>query len=167
MVKPSKIDYELASVRRDARIAHRWGGDSSVFQGGFLSVPTRFLRGYALARVPITTEEAMFLLQLMTFKWAADRPYPSYQRLGRIMGVHARTVARYASSLEKKGYLSRNRRQGTTNQFDLTPLFERIRALPMTRSEERDISEWVKSEAKDETPTKLQVGPIAQTDRAP
>jgi hypothetical protein len=44
------------------------------------------------------------------------------------MGVDAKTVRRYAQSLQKKGFLRRQPRKARTNLFDLTPLF---RALEM------------------------------------
>ena len=53
----------------------------------------------------------------------------------------ARTAGRYARSLEQKGYLRRTRRRGTTNKFDLEPLFEKVGALPVTRSDVARIEE--------------------------
>jgi DNA-binding transcriptional regulator YhcF (GntR family) len=136
-------------------IADQWGETVGIFKAGFLSVPTRFLRGYALTKPSLSTEEAMFLLQLMTFKWGVDQPYPSLPRIGRMMGVSARTASRYASTLEKKGYLKRVQREGTTNQFDLTGLFERINRMPATRREEQMIRQWRESRSKTEEETTL------------
>jgi hypothetical protein len=131
-----EIKAQFEELPKDLRIALRWGGDTDLFRDGFLVVPTRLLRGYALARRPLTTSETMLLLELMTFKWGAQAPYPSYERLGQIMGVSARMVARYAKSLEKKGYLKLSRRQGTSNEFDLEPLFLKIPRMPLTRAED-------------------------------
>ncbi len=36
-------------------------------------------------------------------------------------------VRRYAANLEGKGYLRRQMRIGSTNQFDLVPLFEALK----------------------------------------
>jgi len=120
-----------------SKIAHRWGGEIRIFDRGFLSVPVRFLRGYAKGARPLSTSEAMLLLLVMTFKWGEDNPFPSYTRLARMMGVSPRMISRYASCLERKGYISRIRRRGTTNEFDLSPAFDRIGAMPVTRAEDR------------------------------
>ena len=98
----SKFATEISRIPKDERIAYRWGGNADAFDLGFLSVPTRFLRGYARGRTPLSTEEAMFLLVLMTFKWGADDPHPGYALVGRMMGVGARTAGRYASIMSHK-----------------------------------------------------------------
>jgi len=131
-----ELKDQFGELPKDLRIALRWGGDPDLFRDGFLVVPIRLLRGYALAKKSLTTSEAMLLLEIMTFKWGEQAPYPSYERLGQIMGVSARMVARYAKSLEKKGYVKLSRRQGTSNEFDLTPLFLRIPRMPLTRAED-------------------------------
>lgn len=130
------IQQQYDSLPQELKIAHRWGGNAKLFRDGFLVVPTRFLRGYALARSGLTTAEAMLLLVIMTFKWSEDAPYPSYDRLGQIMGVSSRMVGRYAKSIEKKGYMKLTRRRGTSSTFDLEPFFQKIPRMPMTRSED-------------------------------
>jgi DNA-binding transcriptional regulator YhcF (GntR family) len=131
-----ELKEKFDSLPKDFRIAFRWGGDTELFRDGFLVVPTRFLRGYTLAKSALTTSEAMLLLVIMTFKWSDEAPYPSYDRLGQIMGVSSRMIGRYAKSLEKKGYVRLTRRRGTSSTFDLDPLFRRIPRMPMTRSED-------------------------------
>lgn len=42
------------------------------------------------------------------------------------MGVTDKMVRRYAANLEGKGYLQRGARIGSTNVFDLSPLFAAI-----------------------------------------
>jgi DNA-binding IclR family transcriptional regulator len=65
----------------------------------------------------------MFILHLMSFKWSEQAPYPSYKTLAKRMGVTDKMVRRYAAGLEDKGYLKREGWIGSTNTFDLTPLF--------------------------------------------
>lgn len=102
----------------------RWGGHEELFQSGFVGVPEAFLRHYAnLKPYSLTVGEAMFVLQLMTFKWTADSPFPSYKRLAQRMGLTDKMVRRYAAHLEQKRYLKRQARTGQSNSFDLTPLF--------------------------------------------
>jgi hypothetical protein len=70
----------------------------------------------------------MFVIQVMSYKWGADAPFPGYKTLARHMGVstvYARSLAR---RLESKKLLNRIVRVGSTNRFDLTPLFKALAA---------------------------------------
>jgi DNA-binding MarR family transcriptional regulator len=74
----------------------------------------------------ITPTETIFLLQVMTFKWDEEAPYPSYSRISDQMGISEPYARKIARGLEDKGLLSRMKREGTTNKFDLSPLFEEL-----------------------------------------
>ena len=120
------------------KLAVRWGGHDELFASpeGWVGVPDAFLRNYA--KLPLygglTGSEAMFVLQLMSFKWTGDAPFPSYKTLARRMGVSDKMVRRYAANLEAKGYLKRGARIGSTNTFDLEPLFAALqKALELER----------------------------------
>jgi hypothetical protein len=105
----------------------RWGNREELFSDGFLTVPHKFLTCYAWLRPePLTTGEAMFVLQLMTFKWEAAAPYPSYKTLAKRMRLSETMVRAYARSLSKKGYLVRHYQKRAPNRFDLNPLFAAI-----------------------------------------
>ena len=68
----------------------------------------------------------MFVLQLMFFKWAKPAPFPSYKTIASRMDVTPKMVRRYAAALEAKGYLKREARIGTTNNFHLDSLFQAL-----------------------------------------
>jgi len=104
----------------------RWGGDEELFAEGFLCVPHRFLQQYASLQPPLTPSEALFVLQLMTFKWEEAAPFPSYSRLAKAMGVTHKMTRRYAQQLQRKGYLRREYQNQDTNKFDLTGLFQAL-----------------------------------------
>lgn len=104
----------------------RWGREE-FFDRGFVSIPVRFLELYAhLKPHPLTPGEALFVLQLMSFKWSEAAPFPSYKRVAARMGVSEKMVKRYAQSLQAKGYLTRLMRQQKTNAFDLSGLFKAL-----------------------------------------
>ena len=64
------------AVRRRSATA-RWGWqDSRLFKDGWLSVPNKFLRCYTALKPPLSSGEALFVLQLMTFKWDDAAPSP-------------------------------------------------------------------------------------------
>ena len=105
----------------------RWKHEQ-LFERGYLAVPITFLEYYArLKRYGgLTHSEGMFILQVMAFKWDSREPYPSYTTLAERMGTSPKTIQRHAKALEDKGYLYRVERRGSSNAFELTPLFDSL-----------------------------------------
>lgn len=126
------------SARRSA--TERWGAQGEwLFKDGWLSVPTKFLRSYAEMNPPLSPGEALFVLQLMTFKWDAAAPFPSYGRIAKAMGVTDKMVRRYAQSLQKKQYLIRQYQSHAPNKFDLTRLFDALAEVPQRPPNEEKV----------------------------
>jgi DNA-binding MarR family transcriptional regulator len=127
----------------------RWHHES-FFDRGFVAVPVRFLELYAhLEPHPLSPGEALFVLELMSFKWSAADPFPSYKRIAERMNVSDKMVRRYAQSLETKKYLRRQIRKNQTNLFDLTGLFKAVlKAIEMSNDEARKADEEVKEAKK-------------------
>ncbi len=67
--------------------------------------------------------EVLLIVHLMRFKWDAAAPFPGFKTIAKKMGITATSVRNHARTLEQKGYLTRIKRVGATNRFDLTPLF--------------------------------------------
>ena len=106
----------------------RWR-HAELFDDGYVPVPVEFLRHYArLKPYSLTSGEALFVIHLMEFKWDNASPFPSYKTLAARMGVSDKMARRHAQSLEQKGYLRRIVRVGQTNRFNLTLLFDALRA---------------------------------------
>ena len=114
--------------KRKWSATERWGSHDSTFVLGFLVVPVKFLAHYH--SLNLTTNEAMFVLQLMTFKWDAADPYPSYAAIAGRMGVSEKMVRRYARALEQKGLVRRKFKRRDTNRFDLSALLEAVSRAP-------------------------------------
>lgn len=111
-------------------IVKRWGGDKSTFAEGFLAVPTILLKNLrTIGEYGLTPAELVFVLEVMSFKWGEEDPFPSYGRIADSMGVSEGYVRKIARKLEEKGFLRRKKREGMTNKFDLSPLFEEIADL--------------------------------------
>jgi hypothetical protein len=112
----------------DRSVVARWGGQDGIWADGYVAVPTTFLRSLQTLALPfkLSPAEALFVIQVMSYKWSAEAPFPGYKVLSKHMGitpVYARALAR---SLEQKKLLRRVVRVGTTNRFDFTPLFEAL-----------------------------------------
>lgn len=100
-------------------LAARWGSEL-LFEEGFVAVPAAFLRCYTQAN--LSNSELVFVLQLMSFKWNENAPFPSYKTVAQRMGITTEMARRHAKSLEEKGLLKRVKRTGQSNAFDLRPL---------------------------------------------
>jgi DNA-binding MarR family transcriptional regulator len=85
----------------------------------------------------MTNAEALLVIHLMRHKWDEAPPFPGFKTLARRMGMTATSARNHARSLEKKGYLKRQKRVGTTNTFDLTPLFQALERLQAFEAGER------------------------------
>jgi hypothetical protein len=116
-----------AQNRQNRSAVERWGQNKDLFNEGFMVVPNRFFHRYASLRPQrLTTGEALFVLHLMTFKWEAAAPFPSYRTIANRMGVTDKMVRRYAQRLQQKGFLVREFRNRAPNRFDLTSFFHAL-----------------------------------------
>lgn len=114
-------------VRRD--VVTRWGRHDSLMRDGFTPVVNTFLRYTGkLKPYGLTPTEALFVLHLMSYKWDDNHPYPGYKGIAEAMGVSVMYVRRLAKRLETKQLLRRRQRIGSTNEFDLQPLFDVLAA---------------------------------------
>lgn len=126
----------------------RWGGEKVLFHEGYLPVPVTFLRCLGqLSPHNLKPAEALFLLELLVFKWDEEDPWPSYGKVAERMGVSDTYARRLARKLEKKGFLERKKRIGRTNAFNLDPLFEKLAAH---LREEKGIEEQPEEESQPE-----------------
>jgi DNA-binding MarR family transcriptional regulator len=120
------------------KVAARW--TEIIALGGWAPIAHDFLDNYRRLSKPLTTIEAMVVIMLMRFKWDERHPFPSAKRLGRMMGLGSTSIRNYIRSLEKKGYLQRIKRPGSSNALDLTPLFHEVERtaskVRMERSQE-------------------------------
>jgi DNA-binding IclR family transcriptional regulator len=110
-------------------------------KNGWTPVSDDFLRYYGELYPQISTGEAMFIIQLLSYKWDEKMPRPGFKTIARRMGISDNQARTYARSLEKNGYLVRVKRVGQTNRFDLTPMFAAL---------EKEAKERAKLQANEE-----------------
>jgi hypothetical protein len=116
-------------------VSTRW--TARLVAGGWTPVADFFLDSYSRLDPPLSTSEAMLIIHLMRHKWDREMPFPGFKTLARRMGITATSVRNHARSLEQKGYLRRHVQVGTTNRFDLEPLFAKLEALLASESAPR------------------------------
>jgi hypothetical protein len=102
--------------------------------------------------------ELLFTLEVISHKYDARRPYPTFGLLARHMGRRSdKQLRRYAASLERKGYLRREPVPGHNTRFRFDGLFDALLALlerqdaEARERQEQDAEPYVLSNG--ETPT--------------
>ena len=83
-----------------------------------------FLTRYS--ELGITTSEAMLIIQLMSFKWTDQNPYPSFTELAKRMGMTPTAVRNHARALQQRGLIRRVPRRGATNEFPPSASLDRL-----------------------------------------
>lgn len=93
----------------------KWGKDFS-----FTQIPNTLI--YCQGHLGLTDRELVILIQLISHWFSAYKnPYPGIKRLGAYSGKCYSTVQGSLMELEKKGFLFRDERPGTSNMYDLYP----------------------------------------------
>lgn len=144
--KAEGIPFELGLTpgadpsTKDRSLIARWT-HPEILGKGFVPVAINFIELYSKLNPPLSTGEAMFVIHLLRYKWSEEHPYPGYETLAKQMGVGDKAVRRHAATLEGKRYLKRKLRVGTTNRFDLTPLFDKLKAASIKESKKKSKKE--------------------------
>ena len=108
-------------------VSGRW--TPALVRDGWTPIADYFLDSYRRLKPPLSTHEMVLVIHLMRHKWDEAPPFPGFTTLAKRMGITATATRNHARSLEQKGYLIRQKRVGTTNLFDLTPLFRALEQL--------------------------------------
>ena len=127
--------------------ARRW--TKKLVEAGFTPISNFFLEFANELRPDITHGEAMFIIQLMFFKWDENMPRPGFKTIAKRMGIGHHRARELARQLERKNFLIRHKQKSKPNMFDIRPLFKALEAL-----REKKIVAQKKAEAK-RTPRKF------------
>lgn len=109
------------------KIVQIWG---NILDEGFTSVPNILLK--YRHNIGIKAQHLTLVIDIMSFKWDTDNPFPSYSTLARRAGVAERTIKRVTQDLEELNLLIRtprfDNRTGAqiTTIFDFRPLVEKL-----------------------------------------
>lgn len=109
------------------RIVQIWG---NILDEGFTSVPNILLR--YRHNIGIKSQHLALIIDIMSFKWDTENPFPSYSTLARRAGVAERTIKRMTQDLEELDLLIRTPRfddrtgAQITTIFDFRPLVEKL-----------------------------------------
>ncbi len=109
----------------------KWGVE--VMALGFCMLPSLLFR--AQARLGLNPTQLAVLLQLADFWWDPSRkPFPKKIDLAQRLSLSERQVQRHIADLEAAGFVQRigrtyGRRGKISNEYDLTGLVEKLKAL--------------------------------------
>lgn len=110
-----------------SRIVQIWG---EILDDGFTSVPNILLR--YRSNLGIKPHHLALIIDIMSFKWDTENPFPSYSILAQRAKVTERGIMKTIQDLERLNLMIRTQRfdEGTgvqiTNIFDFRPLVQRL-----------------------------------------
>lgn len=127
----------------------KWPAESGDM--GYTMIPTTLLEYYRDLR--LTPGEFLILVNIESFRWSVDRlPFPSIEKLSRRTGMSERTVTRTISSLQnQRRVITRYKRRGTSNQYSVEPLVEKLIEIAIAKDEDL----WQSSQLRHSDPTDL------------
>lgn len=118
----------MSNTKQDkTRIVQIWG---EILDEGFTSVPNILLK--YRSRIGLKPKHIMLIIDIMSYKWDAGSPFPSYSALALRSGIEERSVKRITQDLEELGLLVKeprfDRETGAqvTTVFDFRPLVRRL-----------------------------------------
>ncbi|MGZ6005529.1 MAG: hypothetical protein ACXWLH_05290 [Candidatus Saccharimonadales bacterium] len=111
--------------QKNYHFAKKWSVEIEL--GGYTPVPNLLIQHQRDLR--ISNGELTVLIDLLMYKWSADNPYPSVPTLAKSNGMASESIRRHLRSLENKQLLKRIYRTSNSNEYDLSLLKVKLKAL--------------------------------------
>jgi len=122
------LDNNMSGTKQDkTKIVQIWG---EILDEGFTSVPNILLR--YRSKIGLKPKHIMLIIDIMSYKWDAGYPFPSYSTLSQRSGIEERSVKRITQDLEELGLLVKTPRFDNetgaqfTTVFDFRPLVRKL-----------------------------------------
>ncbi|WP_197283357.1 helix-turn-helix domain-containing protein [Agrobacterium sp. SUL3] len=143
--KPASDD---ADKRDDKVLIKKWGKEA--IDVGYTVLPKALLQGQA--RLKINATDLAVLIHLIEHWWRPDEmPWPKKARIAERLAVTPKTVQRSIARLEEEGLLKRvnrfNNGRRVSNEYDLSPLVERIKAISLDMAKAKEEAAQAKRKA--------------------
>lgn len=108
-----------------AKFAAKW--PEEVANRGFVPVPKCLIT--CMVELKLKPQEAVALFNIIERCWkAGDKAWPSVNTIGKNIGKGNSTTRGILTSLEEKGFISKEQRFNDTNLYDLEPAAEKLAA---------------------------------------
>jgi DNA replication protein len=114
-----------------------------IADSGTTTIPRLITNHYA--ELGIKPQVAMLIVHIYDFKWDSRDPYPSLEKVAKLMGLTRRAINKYLEELKKKKLLDVYERFDPqfgqqTNIYDFTRLVDKVVKLEQKRLENEEAS---------------------------
>jgi len=110
----------MSGIKQDkTKIVQIWG---EILDEGFTSVPNILLR--YRSKIGLKPKHIMLIIDIMSYKWDAGYPFPSYSTLSQRSGIEERSVKRITQDLEELGLLVKTPRFDSSTGAQVTTVFD-------------------------------------------
>jgi predicted transcriptional regulator len=106
-------------------IRAKWPG--SLLAAGFVPVARVFLRNFS--RLGLSASEALFLINLLDYKWGERPAFPSQRKLAADMQLSVFEVGSAIEALVEKGFLERVRVGESGEGYEFAGLYRHLEEL--------------------------------------
>lgn len=144
---------QLPTAKKNKSSTERiWG--KAVYGHGYAGIPSILIKGQS--RLGVTTTQFNILIQLLDYWQEPSRiPFPTKKDIADRIGITPKTVQNNIRELEQAGLIKRIIRKTSSgdfnsNQYDLSGLVEKVKALEPDFTEARNKRQAAKKRA--ETP---------------
>ncbi len=144
----NKATNDEAEKKDDKVLIKKWGKEA--IDVGYTVLPKALLQGQA--RLKINATDLAVLIHLIEHWWRPDEmPWPKKARIAERLAVTPKTVQRSIARLEEEGLLKRvnrfNNGRRVSNEYDLSPLVERIKAISLDMAKAKEEAAQAKRKA--------------------
>lgn len=101
-----------------------WKGGT---KGGWVAVSRMFLRHHR--GLGVSDAQAMLILTILDYQWGDRLPFPKVETLAEATGKSEKTVRANIRALRELGLVRTRLRGGRSNEYDFSPLFDRLREI--------------------------------------
>ncbi len=156
----------MSNKKQDkTKIVQIWG---EILDEGFTSVPNILLR--YRSKIGLKPKHIMLIIDIMSYKWNAEYPFPSNATLALRAGIEERSVKRITQDLEELGLLIKTPRfdyetgAQVTTVFDFRPLVQRLieemnkgEDLHLVEEDEREVGRVTKENISPQRKIELEI----------
>lgn len=120
----------MKSKRPNYEFITRWSAD--IEKCNYTMIPNLLIKHQK--NLNISSAEFVILQGLILHKWTERHPYPSLVTISEYCGLHPNTVRRNVRNLESKEIIKRIDRNGYTNEYNFSPLINKLNHLAKASS---------------------------------
>lgn len=120
-----------------------------LLKWGFVPVARVFLRNYRRLSPPLTSFQAILVVNALDYAWSEDRlPYPTPDQLAGDLGVKVEVVEKNLLKLRANGYLRRLKTADGRVGLDFSRLHKSLTQLIVDGKNAEGVKAWIGKRTK-------------------